>query len=388
MKISFLFFLSPLLFGQMVTNLQTSETFVSIQAAINDSDTLDGHQLACNAADFIEPQVTLNKRVSIIGTGSGPGQTYLETAILIQVPGPITLQDFRLSSPANHGIRTQNNVPNLGNLNLINLRVENCQNSGVFLNGDFEISNVRAENCEFVNNQEHGFRSNSRSITNFISIIGCTISDNQAPGLIINGASNDFVGEARNWVIQGGEISRNCIGAPNWGGGVWMYTPNNGVLDNITFDGVAFVDNGGNSIHNYGVTSFCRAGTLVRNISFVSCYFGNTVGGQQKAGIEPQQNPNGSCEPFLIQNCTFENMLYAFDGEETYGIYQNDQLIIACEAQNTFASIGERFHFIRNLCDVPALSPMGSLTLLVLLGTFSLLIILKRKTVKRNSSIS
>jgi pectin methylesterase-like acyl-CoA thioesterase len=59
-----------------VTNLDTGERFWTIQAAIDDADTLGGHAISITAGVYTE-SVTLHKAVKLIGAGSGPGGTVI-----------------------------------------------------------------------------------------------------------------------------------------------------------------------------------------------------------------------------------------------------------------------------------------------------------------------
>ncbi len=62
----------------LVTNTTTGETFCSIQSAIDDSQTINGHSISVSAATFIE-NVTINKELNI--TGAGQTSTFVKPAI-------------------------------------------------------------------------------------------------------------------------------------------------------------------------------------------------------------------------------------------------------------------------------------------------------------------
>jgi hypothetical protein len=61
---------SSAVFSQLVTNTTTLETFSTIQAAIDDANTLNGHTLSIAAGAYYE-NVLVNKEVSIIGPKAG-----------------------------------------------------------------------------------------------------------------------------------------------------------------------------------------------------------------------------------------------------------------------------------------------------------------------------
>ncbi len=82
--------------GGLVTNVDTGETFCTIQAAINDADTVDGHTIDISAGTFAEA-VAVNKEVTLIGDSP--------TTTIIDPPAPgnglaitksnVTIKDLR-----------------------------------------------------------------------------------------------------------------------------------------------------------------------------------------------------------------------------------------------------------------------------------------------------
>ncbi|MCZ2115101.1 MAG: right-handed parallel beta-helix repeat-containing protein, partial [Anaerolineae bacterium] len=56
--------------GGLVTNIDTGETFCTIQAAIDDSDTVNGHTIQVSPGIYPE-QVTINKSIHLVGAGVG-----------------------------------------------------------------------------------------------------------------------------------------------------------------------------------------------------------------------------------------------------------------------------------------------------------------------------
>jgi hypothetical protein len=57
--------------GSLVTNINTTETFCSIQAAIDDAETLNGHAIDAGLGTYSE-SVVINKEVSLVGNGGSP----------------------------------------------------------------------------------------------------------------------------------------------------------------------------------------------------------------------------------------------------------------------------------------------------------------------------
>jgi hypothetical protein len=74
--------------GNVVTNTTTSETFCSIQAAIDAASTLSGHVISVGAGTYNE-SVIVNKSLTILGPNSGispNGGTRVAEAVLVNLP--------------------------------------------------------------------------------------------------------------------------------------------------------------------------------------------------------------------------------------------------------------------------------------------------------------
>ena len=80
-----------------VTNVDTGERFTSIQAAIDDSDTLDGHTLDVAAGTYTE-SVTLGKRLTMLGAQAG------STAVGRVVGSPSSLTESIVAPPSGAGL--------------------------------------------------------------------------------------------------------------------------------------------------------------------------------------------------------------------------------------------------------------------------------------------
>ena len=126
--------------GGTVINVDTGEIFCSIQAAIDDGDTVNGHTITIGAGTYTGA-VTVNKQLTIQGAGVADVtiDASADTGYSMNVTADnVTMSGFTmLGNPAGtYGIKVSSSSPTrLQNFSLNNVKVQNSKRTGVDLNG-------------------------------------------------------------------------------------------------------------------------------------------------------------------------------------------------------------------------------------------------------------
>ncbi len=144
-----------------VVNIDTTEGFSTIQAAIDDDETLDGHTIEVSAGTYNE-QVTINKAVSIIGEEAsttiidGDG---LSVGWMVRIPnaaGDILFEGFTVKNALDYQMVLSGGSSNVNIIIKNNTIIGNGGGTGTDygLYGSNGLSNVvfrdnNVENCDF-----------------------------------------------------------------------------------------------------------------------------------------------------------------------------------------------------------------------------------------------
>ncbi|MCB0046451.1 MAG: right-handed parallel beta-helix repeat-containing protein [Caldilineaceae bacterium] len=171
--------------GGVVTNTNTGEVFCSIQAAIDDSDTLDSHTITVGAGVYAE-LLDVNKEVALVGAGisdvtidaSAFGDYSIEVT-----RSNVTLSGFTLlgNPSGTYGIKVSGASPTqISGITIQNVKVDSSKRTGIDLNG---VTSATIDNVEVTN--VPGGNGIALSDSSNIALSNITTSNNAWGGLAI-----------------------------------------------------------------------------------------------------------------------------------------------------------------------------------------------------------
>ncbi|PWJ59373.1 putative secreted protein (Por secretion system target) [Dyadobacter jejuensis] len=180
----------------VVVNTNTGKTFCSLQRAINDAATVDGHELKVADGTFTE-NVTVTKSLSIVGKNGGASVVQLQApssgtgnGITVSVPN-VSLRYLKVTD-YNYGVVLNSNA---NHLLIEDADISNNKAVGIRTGtSTANISNLTVRNSLVKHNGQgmtiYGSTATGANVFDAVNIISSDFSDNATKGIYIERASN------------------------------------------------------------------------------------------------------------------------------------------------------------------------------------------------------
>ena len=221
-----------------VHNLDTDEYFATIQAAIDDPDTSDGHTIEIAAGTYNENAIHVNKALTIVGAGmgDGAGDTIINGGAAVALypdVDDITITDLRIQE-ATQAVRFEKTGATIDNTELARVALVNNTSRGIEIHNATTVTNLRIIDSLFDNNVV-GIRLASSAMGDGITITGTTFQNHSDPdsGIGFYQANDGSTGIVRNLHVD------DCTFTDSGFAALYMEEAQDVLVENSVFSGNA-----------------------------------------------------------------------------------------------------------------------------------------------------